>query len=91
MPGPGNYRHLNGLSNVGRYVVSNKIGGTQAIFNRDKRISKFETIQTQAAEKPGPGAYRMPSEFGQYDGDVYQHYNTITKSTQRGRLVSGRN
>ncbi len=37
---------------------------------------------------PGPGSYRMPSEFGQYDGDVYAGMGTVTSSRYSKRNVS---
>jgi hypothetical protein len=61
IPGPGNYKELSNLSNVGKYVVSSHIGGTKAIFDHEKRVTRFDHAKSQAAEKPGPGYYRMPS------------------------------
>lgn len=42
-PGPGNYKNLaNNMSNIGRYVLSNNNGGTKAIFDQSKRVTKFD-------------------------------------------------
>jgi hypothetical protein len=41
-PGPGNYKNVTSLSKVGRYVLSNHPGGTKAIFDQSKRITKFD-------------------------------------------------
>jgi hypothetical protein len=35
---------VSSLSKVGRYVVSNHAGGTKAIFDHARRVSKFEEI-----------------------------------------------
>lgn len=61
IPGPGSYKEISNLSKVGKYVVSNHVGGTKAIFDHQKRISKFDQAKIQAMEKPGPGYYRVPS------------------------------
>ncbi len=42
-PGPGNYKNLaNNMSTIGRYVLSNNTGGTKAIFDQSKRVTKFD-------------------------------------------------
>lgn len=32
----------------------------------------FDKVFKTELEKPGPGYYQAPSEFGQYDGEIYQ-------------------
>lgn len=41
VPGPGRYEDVSKLSKVGKYVLSNHIGGTKAAFDHSKRVSKF--------------------------------------------------
>ena len=31
----------------------------------------LHTVRAKKDKNPGPGAYRSPSDFGQYDGNVY--------------------
>lgn len=47
------------------------MGGTQAKFNRTPRMSFVDEFKSNDKSQPGPGNYRSPSEFGQYDGNVY--------------------
>ena len=47
------------------------MGGTQAKFNRTPRSTFIDEQKYSNKFKPGPGFYRSPSEFGQYDGNVY--------------------
>ena len=75
-PGPGMYNDVHNLSKVGRYIVSSNTGGTNAKFDKTKRVTKFDEERRAASIRPGPGYYKAPSEFGQYDGDVYR-FNTI--------------
>lgn len=35
------------------------------------RSTYFDASVKAEKDKPGPGNYKTPSEFGQYDGDVY--------------------
>lgn len=48
IPGPGNYQEISSLSKVGKYVLSNHTGGTKAIFDHSKRISKFDQVKLQS-------------------------------------------
>lgn len=38
---------------------------------------------------PGPGSYRQPSEFGNYDGDVYNLNISMYGQTGMSRKLSG--
>lgn len=42
VPGPGNYKEVSSLSKIGKYILSNHTGGTKAIFDHQKRVSKFQ-------------------------------------------------
>jgi len=68
IPGPGVYNDVSKLSKVGKYIVSSHLGGTKAKFDNAKRISKFDEARINGLNRPGPGYYKQPSEFGQYDG-----------------------
>ena len=56
---------------MGQYQNSKYKGGTQARFSKSGRNCYFDQSARTENYKPGPGNYRTPSEFGQYDGDVY--------------------
>ena len=74
IPGPGTYENINTLSNSGKYINSRTIGSGKRYFDKERRVVEFD----KKASKnfiPGPGSYRSPSDFGQYDGDIY---NTIS-------------
>jgi hypothetical protein len=70
-PGPGNYKDVNLISKNGHYPLSQSKGGTKAKFDSEPRETMFDRVFRKEIEKPGPGYYQAPSEFGQYDGDIY--------------------
>lgn len=41
------------------------------VFDHSKRVTEFDEAKKKSVAIPGPGSYRIGSEFGQYDGDVY--------------------
>lgn len=43
------------------------------------RVGKFES-EAKKNYIPGPGSYRSPSDFGQYDGNVYNLNITMYKT-----------
>lgn len=53
-------------------MISSHRGGTRAKFDSAPRKTKFDEIMQTSVTKPGPGQYKAPSEFGQYDGDIYR-------------------
>lgn len=61
--------------------MSTHKGGTNAKFNGAQRSTKFDECIKVAKSKPGPGAYKTSSEFGQYDGDVYSYQNRIARGS----------
>ena len=70
-PGPGAYHIPSAITSDSRYVNS-KYGGTgQRAFTHRERTTLFDEHPKHQEIIPGPGSYRLPSEFGQYDGDVY--------------------
>jgi len=62
-PGPGHYRDRNIMNKEGQYVLSTNRSDGQRPFLQDKRELKLEGNRYT----PGPGNYRMPSDFGHYD------------------------
>ena len=67
-PGPGKYQPINDLSAEGFYVLSKNLSaGKRAILlgNRDSYLEPSSTMRENP--NPGPGYYRLPSDFGHYD------------------------
>ena len=79
VPGPGKYETIDKLSNSGKYIPSTSTGYGKRYFDKEKRVSDFE-FKAKKNYNPGPGTYRTPSEFGQYDGDVYNHSMQMSKT-----------
>lgn len=71
MPGAGQYKSGENISGFGKYNNSKHLGGTIAKFGRSSRATFVDEVVKNDKSKPGPGFYKSPSEFGQYDGDVY--------------------
>ena len=72
IPGPGQYENVTGLTGSGKSLVSENKGGSIGKFSKDKRVTKFDESRKDGLTRPGPGAYRSISEFGNYDGNVYE-------------------
>lgn len=81
VPGPGNYKVENtGISKVicfnikqtGSYPTSNLHSSKCRSFPHDAR----KTASVSSLATPGPGNYRLPSDFG--------YYESKTKSMSRG-------
>jgi len=56
------------------------------------RVGKFEH-EAKKNYIPGPGSYRSPSDFGQYDGNVYNmnltmYKTTLSKNNSKSKLNS---
>jgi hypothetical protein len=72
-------------------VLSQNRGGTQAKFDRNRRESVFDEVYRKELERPGPGYYPLPSEFGQYDGDIYSQLRHSKRSRNGWTLRTGKN
>lgn len=60
-PGPGQYEHVGDIDPKGLYYCSKFVDTKSTVFTRAKReLTKIRALS------PGPGAYRLPSEFGYY-------------------------
>ena len=66
-------------------------GFGKRIFDKEQRVAMFEHKATKN-KNPGPGAYRAPSDFGHYDGEVYSKtggisYLTGNQSSKRASKI----
>ncbi len=78
MPGPAEYNAKFSVSNTGGQFLSKiptPAGRTFYHFDRDTL-----KIPTTARNNPGPGYYRLPSDFGYYE----------SKNARKGGKIKGR-
>lgn len=70
-PGPGAYNPSVGVDKTGQYFINKYKNSGAPVFNKQKRIVALDTSETRKIT-PGPGSYRLQSEFGYYDpsGDI---------------------
>ncbi|KAL4443097.1 hypothetical protein ABPG74_002164 [Tetrahymena malaccensis] len=61
-PGPGTYKPIVSINPDGKYFVSKFKSSNSRSFTHSKRITNGVSQFT-----PGPGSYRLPSEFGYYE------------------------
>lgn len=73
---------MNPLSDRGHYPISKSSGFGKRLFDKERRIVEFEK-KALKNYYPGPGSYRHPSEFGNYDGDVYNMNITMYKTDSK--------
>lgn len=66
VPGAGTYYPNSELSDSGKYVLSKSKGDGRRRFSLGFRDSFVDT-PAKITKTPGPGSYRQPSDFGQYD------------------------
>jgi len=64
-PGPGAYESTNALKGDGSYFVSKFQSSFCRTFSHGMR--KNATTGSINTETPGPGSYKLPSEFGHYE------------------------
>jgi len=62
-PGPGQYSPKGEMSKEGSYFLS-KLRSSQC---RSHYHADRATLLTQRLATPGPGSYRLPSDFGYYE------------------------
>ncbi|CDW73627.1 UNKNOWN [Stylonychia lemnae] len=65
-PGPGQYRHVEAVSNTGNYFIKKFKNSGAPVFSKSRRLVELDVSQTRKIT-PGPGSYRIQSEFGFYD------------------------
>ncbi|CAK86276.1 unnamed protein product (macronuclear) [Paramecium tetraurelia] len=64
-PGPGQYQHKGDIDPQGLYYCSKFADTKSTVFTKAKReLTKIRM------ESPGPGAYKLPSEFGFYEKSI---------------------
>jgi hypothetical protein len=66
VPAANSYFPINDMSDSGKYVLSSTKGAGRRRFEKEFR-SSFVDGPAKITRTPGPGTYRQPSEFGQYD------------------------
>ena len=64
-PGPLDYPNRT-IQADGIYLLSNMKGSGRRSFLEGKRKLKLDTNE----DNPGPGTYRLPSDFGHYENSV---------------------
>ncbi len=83
-PGPGAYNPKDGLSGDGSYFLSRIPSSQCRTFGRGSRSVSAKRIQT-----PGPGSYRLPSDFGFYDSSTPTGQQLSKRSaTPNGRRLA---
>lgn len=65
IPGPGSYNHSVIRDDGAKAILSNKISIRNIRFGQSKR--NWIDLKNQT---PGPGQYRLPSDFGYYKSKV---------------------
>lgn len=82
------------MSEKGHYPLSSTLGYGTRPFDKEKRETKFEFQAKKNSSNlfiildPGPGSYRSPSDFGHYDGEVYQASGAIAYMSKSTKLKS---
>ena len=69
-PAPGSYADIDAINVKGQYRISRLRNTSCGAFGREKRnifnLPKPGTLGSPELTGPGPGSYRLPSEFGIY-------------------------
>ena len=82
MPGPGTYEaNVTDLSMMGKFTMASIQGST--VFDHSKRVTEFDDAKKKSRAIPGPGSYRLSSDFGQYDGVVYGRETSVGVGNRR--------
>ncbi len=91
-PGPGQYKPKYNMSLKGEYFLSNFKSSLCRTFTQSQRsemkgrggnINNFDNI---ISDTPGPGQYRIPSDFGHYENQ--QKYKEESYRTEKKRVRS---
>lgn len=85
IPGPGMYEPKNSICKDGNYFLSNYKSTMWRTFYHHNR----DTIPVTKQKKtmPGPGTYRIPSEFGHYESKHAHKEFQIRRQKRRARSV----
>lgn len=65
-PGPGAYAHIESVSKTGSYFLNKFKNSGAPIFPKQRRLAELDTSAIRNIT-PGPGTYRVQSEFGFYN------------------------
>lgn len=85
-PGPGQYPAYPGISKSGVYFLSKFKSSMCRTFGARYLDHAFGGAPSQT---PGPGSYRVPSEFGEYTAqDKYIKETERTEERRRSRMTS---
>lgn len=83
------------MSERGHYPVSSTAGYGKRAFDKERRETHFDFKARKNSSTlyvildPGPGSYRSPSDFGQYDGgNVYKNTGGIAYMSRTTQLKS---
>lgn len=72
-PGPGQYsKRTIAFNSKGSYFLSKMKNSGCNFFNKSKR-----SCNTRVSSSPGPGSYRLPSDFGYYESTRPQKFKRI--------------
>ncbi len=86
VPGPGTYQPKNDISLTGNYFLSTMQSSKAMHFAKGPRIPSTKTVNGSRASTPGPGSYRVPSEFGYYEKKGSSIEKRANKTTVGGFL-----
>lgn len=74
-PGPGAYRESKLLGDQYKSGLSSRYHSSLGTkFSHARRKTFYDEDVKEKVSVPGPGNYQSPSEFGQYDGDIYKTF-----------------
>jgi hypothetical protein len=79
VPGPGGYTPKGQMAPKGDYFISKLKGSQCRTFYHFDRSTKLTPNQTAT---PGPGSYRLPSDFGHYESKNKAKMMTRVQSVQ---------
>lgn len=79
VPGPGQYEEKNTLADKGHYVLSTIAGPQTQRFAKGPK-GKY---MSEVTSVPGPGAYRVVSEFGYYNSLPHENNKSRNQSLSR--------
>lgn len=87
-PGPGDYEPKTGMSSTGQYYIASCKNTGSRSFSKAARAG-FPGVKKGKGyiETPGPGTYRLMSEFGLYERAIGRKSKTLTPNA-RTRDVS---
>jgi Sperm-tail PG-rich repeat len=66
IPGPGQYELKTDVNAQGTYFVDKYKNSQAPVFTKQSRLVTLDPSETRKIT-PGPGSYKMPTEFGYYE------------------------